>query len=81
VERRHPADRPSEAFNTGPGLSGIGFEHANSAYLCDASELPGHFVYLFYAGSDELTRFDGWGHAEIGVARSTDLVHWQVPPG
>ncbi len=72
---------PSEAFNTGPGLSSIDFEHANSAYLCDASELPGHFVYLFYAGSDELTRFDGWGQAEIGVARSTDLVHWQVPPG
>jgi hypothetical protein len=72
---------PAEAFNTGPGLSSIGFEHANSAYLCDSGTGPGHFVYLFYAGSDELTQFDGWGHAEIGVARSTDLVHWQVPPG
>jgi len=72
---------PSQSFNTGPGLSSIGFEHANSAFLCDASGLPGHFVYLFYAGSDELTRFDGWGHADIGVARSTDLVHWQAPPG
>ncbi len=72
---------PAEAFNTGPGLSSIGFEHANSGYLCDAGDQPGHFVYLFYAGSSELTQFDGWGHAEIGVARSTDLVHWQVPPG
>jgi hypothetical protein len=72
---------PAEAFNTGPGLSSIGFEHANSAYLCDSGAGSGHFVYLFYAGSDELTQFDGWGHAEIGVARSTDLVHWQVPPG
>jgi hypothetical protein len=76
-----PLTVPAEAFNTGPGLSSIGFEHANSAYLCDAGSAPGHFVYLFYAGSDELTQFDGWGHAEIGVARSTDLVNWQIPPG
>ena len=74
-------DVPSEAFNSGPGISSIGYEHANSAYLCDASALPGHFTYLLYAGSDELTEFGGWGHAKIGVARSTDLVHWKVPPG
>lgn len=72
---------PSEPFNSGPGVSSLGFEHANSAFLCDASSLPGGYAYLFYAGSDELTQFDGWGHARIGVARSTDLVHWQVPPG
>ncbi len=72
---------PSEPFNTGPGLSSLDFEHANSAFLCDAGDLPGHFVYLLYAGSRELTRFDGWGHAAIGVARSTDLIHWEVPPG
>ena len=58
----------------------IGYEHANSAFLCVASRQPGHFSYLLYAGSDELTQFGGWGHAKIGVARSTDLVHWQVPP-
>ncbi len=74
-------DVPSQAFDSGPGISSIGYEHANSAFLCDAGSSPGHDVYLVYAGSDELTRFDGWGHAEIGVARSTDLVHWQVPPG
>ena len=79
--RGHMLDVPSEPFNSGPGISSIGYEHANSAFLCDASSLPGHFYYLFYAGSDELTRFGGWGHAEIGVARSTDLVHWEVPPG
>ena len=72
---------PSEPFDTGPGLSSIGFEHANSAFLCDArAGSVGHY-YLFYAGSDELSAFDGWGHAKIGVARSTDLVHWQTPPG
>jgi hypothetical protein len=74
-------DVPSEPFNRGPGISSIGYEHANSAYLCDASSLPGHLYYVLYAGSDELTQFGGWGHAEIGVARSTDLVHWRVPPG
>jgi hypothetical protein len=72
---------PSQAFNRGPGISSVNFEHANSAYLCDASTLPGHYYYLVYAGSDELTAFDGWGHAKIGIARSTDLVHWQVPAG
>jgi hypothetical protein len=77
----YPLSIPSEPFNSGPGISSIGFEHANSAFLCDASAQPGHFFYLFYAGSDELTQFDGWGHAKIGVVRSTDLVHWQVPPG
>jgi hypothetical protein len=77
----YPLSVPSEAFNSGPGISSIGFEHANSAFLCDASARAGHYFYLFYAGSNELTRFDGWGQAKIGVARSTDLVHWQVPPG
>lgn len=71
---------PSETFNSGPGISSIGFEHANSAFLCNANSLPGGYYYLLYAGSDELTQFDGWGHAKIGVARSNDLVHWQVPP-
>ncbi len=72
---------PGQRFDTGPGLSSIAFEHANSAYLCAAGSQSGHVAYLFYAGSTELTQFDGWGHARIGVARSTDLVHWQVPPG
>lgn len=74
-------DVSSEAFNTGSGLSSIDYEHANSAFLCDATTLNGHFAYLLYAGSSELTQFGGWGHASIGVARSTDLVHWQVPTG
>jgi len=37
------------------------------------------YYYLVYAGSSELTQFGGWGHAMIGIARSTDLLHWQVP--
>jgi hypothetical protein len=77
----HELDLPAQSFNSGPGISSIGFEHANSAFLCDAGSLPGHFVYLLYAGSEELSRFGGWGQARIGIARSTDLVHWQVPPG
>jgi hypothetical protein len=30
--------------------------------------------------STDWTTNDGRGHAKIGVARSTDLVHWNVPP-
>jgi hypothetical protein len=69
---------PSEAFNTGSGISSVSYEHANSAYLCVGSDGEN---YLTYAGSTELTRFGGWGHARIGIARSNNLVDWQVPPG
>ena len=71
-------DVPAQGWNTGSGISSENFEHANSAYICqDSSD---GYTYLTYAGSRELTQFGGWGHAEIGVARSRDLVHWSVPP-
>jgi hypothetical protein len=70
---------PEERWNRGR-TPGITHETANSAYLCDARRLDGHW-YLFYAGSTELEAFDGRGHAKIGVARSTDLEHWKIPPG
>jgi len=69
---------PAQSWDSGPGLSSVTYEHANSVFLCDARKADG-YVYATYAGSDELTQFDGWGHAEIGIARSKDLVHWQVP--
>ena len=67
---------PSESFNSGAGISSVGYEHANSAFLCVG---PGGEDYLTYAGSTELTQFGGWGHARIGLARSPDLVHWEAP--
>ena len=73
-----PLTVPSQPFNSGSGISSVSFEHANSAFLCVG---PQGEDYLTYAGSTELTSFGGWGHARIGIARSTDLVHWQVPPG
>jgi hypothetical protein len=72
-------DVPSQPWDSGPGVSSVTFEAANSAFLCNAVKSTG-YDYLLYAGSNELTQFDGWGHAEVGIARSTDLVHWQVPP-
>lgn len=69
---------PQESWNRGR-TPGITHETANSAYLCDARRLDGYW-YLFYAGSTELTQFEGRGHAKIGVARSKDLKHWKVPP-
>jgi hypothetical protein len=69
---------PSQTFNTAHGISSVNFEHANSVFLCVG---PQGENYLTYAGSQELTEYGGWGHARIGIARSTDLVSWQVPPG
>jgi hypothetical protein len=69
---------PSEAFNSGSGVSSVSYEHANSAFLCVG---PGGEDYLTYAASTELTAYGGWGHARIGLARSSDLVSWVVPPG
>ena len=64
---------PSQSWNHAPG------EVANAAYLCDARALDGHW-YLLYSGSTELDRFNGRGWAKVGIARSTDLVTWEVPP-
>jgi hypothetical protein len=69
---------PSDSWNTGKGLSSVNFEHANSAFLCQNTS--DGYEYLTYAGSKELSQFGGWGHAKIGIARSTDLEHWTVPP-
>jgi hypothetical protein len=71
-------DIPAEPWNSAPGPSSVTHEVANAIYLCNARALDGYY-YVFYAGSEELTAFGGWGHAKIGVARSTDLVHWAVP--
>ena len=71
-------DIPAVAWNSAPGPTSVTHEVANAVYLCDARALDGHY-YVFYAGSAELTDFGGWGHAKIGIARSTDLVHWEVP--
>jgi hypothetical protein len=69
---------PGQSWDSGTGLSSVNFEHANSVFLCDAHADDGYY-YVTYAGSDELTQFGGWGHAKIGIARSKDLVHWQLP--
>ena len=64
---------PEEDWNTGDGA-----ERANAAFFCDARHADG-WAYLFYAGSTETARFEGRGHSSIGVARSRDLVVWEVP--
>ena len=69
---------PKAKWDTGRGISSVGYEWANSAFLCN-DLADGGYYYLLYAGSDELTSFGGWGHAKIGIARSRDLVHWQIP--
>ncbi len=71
---------PQESWNPGRGATGSTYEHANSAFLVDRHTVEGRY-YLVYADSPELVTFAQQGHARLGVARSSDLVHWTVPPG
>ena len=40
---------------------------------------PWVLFYLLYVGANELRTYGGWGHTSLGIARSTDLVTWEVP--
>jgi hypothetical protein len=71
---------PAESWNRAAGIPSVNFELANSAYLCDARHVDGHF-YLLYVGTNELKTYGGWGHTSLGIARSTNLVTWEVPCG
>ncbi len=71
---------PQEPWNTGRGLTGATYEHANCAFLVDRRATDGYF-YLVYADAAEMSSFGSQGHARLAIARSRDLVHWSVPPG
>lgn len=62
---------PEEHFNTR--------HRANSAFMADWREHDG-YVYLLYAGHIEDESHAGRGNNTLGLARSQDLVDWQVPP-
>jgi hypothetical protein len=63
-----PLSVPTQPWNTGVPATG--------ASLCDARGIDG-FAYLFFAASDT-TDFVG-GHGVIGLARSRDLITWELP--
>jgi hypothetical protein len=71
---------PLEAWNRAVGIPSVNFEQENAAYLCDARRVDGWF-YLLYIGTNELSTYGGWGHTKLGIARSRDLVVWEVPCG
>jgi len=71
---------PLERWNYSPGINSVNYEQSNGAYLCDARPIDGHF-YLFYFGANSLQTYGGYGHTSLGVARSTNLVTWEVPCG
>lgn len=65
-----------QTWNSGDFLD---FEVANAAFLVDDRARDG-FFYVLYAGSSDLSSYEGRGHAKLGLARSTDLEHWDVAP-
>ena len=66
-------------WNPGKGLTGETYEHANCAFLVDRRAIGGRY-YVIYEDSPALDTFGGAGRAQLGIARSRDLVHWTVPP-
>lgn len=68
-------DVPEQSWNTGSPLT---YERANAASLADERSTDG-FFYLLYAGSTETITFEGRGRSSLGLARSRDLVKWEVP--
>lgn len=68
---------PEEGWNTGgePWT----YERSNAAFMIDQRAEDEHY-YLLYAGSTETVRFSGRGHSSLGLARSRDLVTWEIPP-
>lgn len=70
---------PQEPWNVGRGITGATYEHANCAFLVDRGSIGGRY-YLVYADSPEVTTFGGAGHAQLALARSSDLIRWSVPP-
>jgi hypothetical protein len=64
-----------QSWNTGPAF---GYERANAAFLADDRATDG-FFYLLFAGSTDIESFNGRGHARLGLARSRDLITWELP--
>ena len=60
-----------EGFNTA--------HQANASHLRDWREYDGYF-YLIYAGNTENESFWTRGDNKLGLARSKDLINWEVPP-
>jgi hypothetical protein len=63
-----------------PVQKGFNTAHqANAAHLKDWRKYDGYF-YLIYAGNTENESFWTRGHNKLGLARSKDLINWEVPP-
>ncbi len=61
---------PAQEFNS--------LDRANAACLINSRDRDGYF-YLFYAGNREKERFLGRGHNRIAIARSRDMLLWDIP--
>ena len=68
---------PGQSWDSGPGCRAWTSSTPTRCSCATPRRAADGYYYITYSGSDELTQFGGWGHAEIGIARSTDLVHWR----
>jgi hypothetical protein len=71
---------PQESWNSGTGITGSTYEHANCAFVVNRGPIRG-YTYLLYSDSPNKTSFNGEGPAVLALARSANLVDWSVPHG
>jgi len=69
---------PQESWNSGTGITGSTYEHANCAFIVNRGPIAG-YTYVLYSDSPNKTTFGGEGPAVLALARSTNLVEWSVP--
>ena len=64
-------DIPTESFNT---------DHiANAPFIADWRQYDGYF-YILYAGRTHQKSHAGRGDNKLALARSKELVRWEIPP-
>jgi hypothetical protein len=68
-----------EPFERATGATGDAYEHANCAFLVAPRPIDGWY-YLFFSDSPTKATISGEGPATLDIARSRDLVKWDLPP-
>ena len=74
----HDLDIPREKFNS-LEIANAGVILGPETGLLPDQSADNQFFYFIYSGRTEDSSLAGQGDNRLGIARSVDLVHWEVP--